>query len=124
MAFQVSPGVLVKEIDLTNIVPAVSTSIGAIAGKYNKGPVGEVTAISSEQELVKVFGTPDSDNFETWFTGASFLQYGNALRVVRAEMAGMKNAAATSNAAELIKNETDYEDNVLNHGTATTQDYA
>ena len=124
MAFQVSPGVLVKEIDLTNIVPAVSTSIGAIAGKYNKGPVGEVTAISSEQELVKVFGTPDSDNFETWFTGASFLQYGNALRVVRAEMAGMKNAAATSSAAELIKNETDYEDNVLNHGTATTQDYA
>ena len=125
MAFQVSPGVLVKEIDLTNIVPAVSTSIGAIAGKYNKGPVGEVTAISSEQELVKVFGTPDSDNFETWFTGASFLQYGNALRVVRAEMAGMKNAAnvSSASAAELIKNETDYEDNFLNHGTSNTQDY-
>ena len=79
MAFQVSIGVLVKEIDLTNIVPAVSTSIGAMAGSFNKGPVGEVTAISSEQELEKVFGTPDSNNFETWFTIANFLQYGNAL---------------------------------------------
>ena len=69
MAFQVSSGVLVKEIDLTNIVPAVSTSIGAMAGSFNKEiSVGEVTAISSEQELEKVFGTPDSNNFETWFT--------------------------------------------------------
>ena len=114
MAFQVSPGVLVKEIDLTNIVPAVSTSIGAMAGSFNKGPVGEVTAISSEQELEKVFGTPDSNNFETWFTAANFLQYGNALRVVRAEMAGMKNAAVGT--AVLIKNDTDYEDNYFNNG--------
>ena len=66
MAFQVSPGVLVREIDLTNIVPAVSTSIGAMAGQFNKGPVGEVTAISTEQELVSNFGLPDSNNFETW----------------------------------------------------------
>ena len=68
MSFQVSPGVLVREIDLTNIVPAVSTSIGAMAGEFNKYPVGEVTAISTEQELVSVFGKPDSNNFETWFT--------------------------------------------------------
>ena len=117
MAFQVSPGVLVKEIDLTNIVPAVSTSIGAMAGSFNKGPVGEVTAISSEQELEKVFGTPDSNNFETWFTAANFLQYGNALRVVRAEMAGMKNAAVGT--AVLIKNDTDYEDNYFNNGAGS-----
>ena len=117
MAFQVSPGVLVKEIDLTNIVPAVSTSIGAMAGNFSKGPVGEVTAISSEQELEKVFGTPDSNNFETWFTAANFLQYGNALRVVRAEMAGMKNAAVGT--AVLIKNDTDYEDNYFNNGAGS-----
>ena len=117
MAFQVSPGVLVKEIDLTNIVPAVSTTIGAMAGSFNKGPVGEVTAISSEQELEKVFGTPDSNNFETWFTAANFLQYGNALRVVRAEMAGMKNAAVGT--AVLIKNDTDYEDNYFNNGNGS-----
>ena len=118
MAFQVSPGVLVKEIDLTNIVPAVSTSIGAMAGNFSKGPVGVVTAISSEQELAANFGTPDSDNFETWFTAANFLQYGNALRVVRAEMAGMKNAAVGT--AVLIKNDEDYEDNYFNNGNGSS----
>jgi len=118
MAFQVSPGVLVKEIDLTNIVPAVSTSIGAMAGNFSKGPVGVVTAISSEQELAANFGTPDSDNFETWYTAANFLQYGNALRVVRAEMAGMKNAAVGS--AVLIKNDEDYEDNYFNNGNGSS----
>ena len=56
MPFQVSPGVLVKEVDLTNVVPAVSSSIGAIAGAFEKGPVNEITAISSEEELVKIFG--------------------------------------------------------------------
>ena len=117
MSFQVSPGVLVREIDLTNIVPAVSTSIGAIAGQFNKGPVGEVTAISTEQELVEIFGKPDSNNFETWFTAANFLQYGNALRVVRAEKAGMVNAAVGS--ATLVKNDTDYEDNIFNDGAGS-----
>ena len=50
MAFLVSPGVQVKEVDLTNVVPAVATSIGAIAGAFEKGPVSEVTSISSEEE--------------------------------------------------------------------------
>ena len=59
MAFQVSPGVLVKEIDLTNVVPAVATSIGAIAAGFGKGPVEEIIPISSEQELYQVFGKPD-----------------------------------------------------------------
>ena len=52
MGFQVSPGVQVKEIDLTNVVPAVSTSIGAIAMPAEKGPVSSVTTVSSEEELV------------------------------------------------------------------------
>ena len=56
MAFLVSPGVQVKEIDLTNVVPAVATSIGAIACPFEKGPVSEVTNISSEEQLVKIFG--------------------------------------------------------------------
>ena len=49
MAFQVSPGVLVQEKDLTRIIPAVSTSIGAFAGEFRKGPLDEVVSISSEQ---------------------------------------------------------------------------
>ena len=97
MGFLVSPGVHVREIDLTNVVPAVSTSIGAIAGPFEKGPVSTVTAISSEQELIQVFGKPNGSNFEFWFTASSFLQYGDALRVVRAE-SGIVNAVATGSA--------------------------
>ena len=67
MAFQVSPGVLVQERDLTRIIPAVSTSIGAFAGQFSKGPLEEVVSISSEQELVDTFGKPDVNNFEYFF---------------------------------------------------------
>jgi len=91
MAFQVSPGVLVKEIDLTNVVPASATSIGAIVGAFEKGPMNEVIPIGSERELIQVFGKPNNTNFENWFTAANFLQYGNALRVVRIET-GARNA--------------------------------
>ena len=48
MAFQVSPGVLVKEKDLTNVIPAIATTIGAVAGQFSQGPMDEVTTISSE----------------------------------------------------------------------------
>ena len=95
MGFLVSPGVQVREIDLTNIVPAVQTNIGAVAGPFAKGPVASVTAISSEEELVQVFGEPNADNFEYFFTAANFLQYSNALRVVRIE-SGVLNAASES----------------------------
>ena len=110
MAFQVSPGVLVKEIDLTNIVPAVATSIGAIAAGFPRGPVEEIIPIASEQDLVTVFGKPHATNFETWFTAANFLQYGNALRVVRADCANHKNATADGTGLK-IKNDFDYETN-------------
>ena len=109
MPFQLSPGVLVKEVDLTNVVPAVATSIGAVAGAFQKGPVGEITAIGSEQELVKVFGKPNGSNFETWFTAANFLQYGNALRVVRAQSAILN--ATSGGSGLLIKDTTDYLNN-------------
>jgi len=110
MAFQVSPGVLVQEKDLTRIIPAVSTSIGAFAGSFNQGPVDEIISISSEQELVDTFGKPDSSNFEYFFSAANFLQYSNALRVVRATQTSQLNA--TSNGSGLlVKNTQDYEDN-------------
>ena len=108
MAFQVSPGVLVTEKDLTNIIPAVSTSAGGIVITAEKGPVDEITTISSEKELVDNFGKPNSNNFEEWFTAANFLGYGNNLKVVR-PITGMVNAAV-SGTAVLIKNTTDYLD--------------
>lgn len=107
MAFQVSPGVQVKEIDATNVVPAVSTSIGGFVGAFNWGPVEEVTTVGSENELASIFGTPDSNTAKYFLTAASFLKYGNALKVVRAEKSDMKNA--TDGTALLIKNETHYD---------------
>ena len=109
MAFQVSPGVLVTEKDLTNIVPAVSTTSGGIVITAEKGPVDEITTISSENELVDIFGKPNSSNFEEFFTAANFLGYGNNLKVVR-PITGMVNACV-SGTAILIKNTTDYLDN-------------
>ena len=108
MGFLVSPGVQVKEIDLTNVVPAVATSIGAIASAFENGPVSEVTNISSEEELVKIFGKPkgDSNQFENWFSAANFLQYTDSLRVVRVE-SGITNATADGNGL-LIRNTEHY----------------
>ena len=105
MPFQVSPGVNVTEIDLTTIVPAVSTTDTAIAGHFRWGPVEERSLISSEEELVQVFGKPDGTNFETFFTAASFLSYANKLFVVRTTEAsntthGPRNATALQTTAD------------------------
>ena len=110
MAFQVSPGVLVQEKDLTRIIPAVSTSIGAFAGVFTKGPLDEVVSISSEQELVSTFGKPNNSNFEDFFSASNFLQYSNALRVVRVQNSSVSNATE-SGSAFVIKNTTDYTNN-------------
>ena len=108
MSFLVSPGVHVREIDLTNVVPAVATSIGAIAGAFEKGPVSSVTTITSEEQLVQTFGKPQtsSNQFETFFSAANFLQYGDNLKVVRAESA-ILNAGA--NSGILIRDDDHYE---------------
>ncbi len=109
MAFLVSPGVLVTEKDLTNVIPAVSTSIGAIAVVSEKGPMDEIVTVSSENEYVRVFGKPTAATFEYFFSATNFLQYGNALRVVRATT-GNLNAASGGSGIQ-IKNTTDYLDN-------------
>ena len=117
MAFQVSPGVLVQERDLTNVIPAVATTIGAVAGQFNQGPMDEVTSISSEKELVETFGKPDSTNFEYWFSAASFLQYSSSLRVVRAANTSSVNAVVSGSALR-IKNTDHY-----SNGDGTTGPY-
>ena len=119
MGFQVSPGVEVKEVDLTNIVPAVSTTIGAVCGPFEKGPVSEITSISSEKQLVEVFGKPNANNFEYFFTAANFLQYSNSLRVVRTEST-LKNASSGGSGI-LIRNTLHYQESFADgqgtHGT-------
>ena len=108
MAFQVSPGVLVQERDLTNVIPAIATTIGAVAGQFSQGPMDQVTTISSEKELVETFGKPDSTTFEYFFSAASFLQYSSSLRVVRAANSGSVNAVVSGTALQ-IKNTDHYQ---------------
>ncbi len=95
MPFQLSPGVAVVEKDFTSIVPAVSTSAGAFAGTFQWGPVLAPTRVSSENELVRIFGKPSDDNAQSFFTAANFLSYTNNLLVVRADTANHRNAVAT-----------------------------
>ena len=98
MAFQVSPGVNTSEIDLTGIVVAAGTSMGGLAGRFNWGPIEEVTLVTDEDNLVKLFQKPDDSNFETFFTAANFLSYSNGLNLVRAANTTVANAAAPKNA--------------------------
>ena len=113
MAFQLSPGVNVSEIDLTTIVPSVATSIGAFAGPFAWGPADEIITISDEVRLADRFGKPTSSNYEYWFSAANFLAYTNTLKTVRAiSIAETRNAIANSQAtAVLIKNDDDWESN-------------
>ena len=99
MAFSVSPSVIVREVDASASVPAIATPPAAIAGVFRWGPVGEAVLVSSENELVNRFGTPDSDNYETFFVAADYLSYANALWVARADNgADAASASDTSNA--------------------------
>ena len=108
MADLVSPGVQIKEKDLTASVRSEPTSIGAFAGSFNWGPMNKVVTVSDETQLVDIFGKPDVINYDWWFSAANFLAYANTLRVVRVENTGSKNACV-SGTAVLIPNETSWQ---------------
>ena len=107
MADLVSPGVQVKEKDLTASVRSEPTSIGATAIISNWGPMNEVVTVSDETELVSIFGKPNSTNYLYWFSAANFLAYSNTLRVVQIQTTGAKNAGV-SGTAVLIPNTTSW----------------
>jgi len=117
MAFQLSPGVNVTERDLTTIVPAVATTNAAFAGIFSWGPIDQRVLIDSENNLVRLFGLPNNNNYPYWFSAANFLQYGNNLQVVRCvkESTSAKNAVPGSKTPILIKNE-----NFLENAGCTT----
>ena len=126
MSFLVSPGVQVNELDLTNVVPAVSASIGGFAGAFNWGPVEEIRTVTSEKELAVTFGTPTSGTARSFLTAASYLTYSNNLKVVRAVKSTALNATSgfDGNQGYLIKNLDAYEAAGLSGGTATVGAWA
>ncbi len=125
MAFQVSPGVLVQEIDATNVIPAVSSSTGAYCGYFGWGPAEEVTTVSTNKGLVDSFGEPANTDIaaEHFYPAAMFLDYGIDLKVVRIATTSMVNATTTSGQSLLVKNLTHYRAN-YNDGSASVGNYA
>lgn len=122
MASIVSPGVNVSEYDSSTVVPAVATTVGAVAGVFAWGPANQRILVSSETDLVSKFGKPTATNFETFFTAANFLAYGNALYVVRAVDSTAKNAMANTGAATAVQSN-NY-DTFINSGISSSATYA
>lgn len=115
MSFLVSPGVQVKEIDLTNVVPAVSASLAAYAGDFTWGPIEESVTVISEKELADNFGKPTSATSQSFHTAASFLKYATDLKVARAantstilNATSIDSTSSGTGSGTLIKNRADY----------------
>ena len=108
MAFQVSPGVVTKEIDLSSIIPAVSTTVAGYAAHFEWGPADQLVTVDSENNLVSLFGEPTDQNYKEWFPAANFLGYGSNLRLARYVGDAARNAAGpggVSGSDSLIRNE-------------------
>jgi hypothetical protein len=118
MAFQISPGVNVTEVDLTTVVPSVLTTAGAFAGTFPWGPANQIVSTDSEINLVRNFAPqgPDSDSTISFFTAANFLSYGNNLKIVRAVGSTSNNATASANVQ--ILNPASFELSLLNQNNA------
>ena len=122
---QLSPGVLIREVDLTvGRAENVLDNIGAIAAPMQLGPIDYPIQVSTEQELIRYFGKPLStdSHYEYWLTASEFLSYGGVLKVVRTDGTNLVNAnsklssngtdSEVGDASLKIKNIDDYN---LNH---------
>ena len=106
MASQVSPGVVLRERDLTNAnIVGASSITAAFASSFQKGPIGEIVSISSLKDLISTFGSPQEANAEDFLVASEYLGYGGSLAVVRAET-GVLNAS--SGTAVLVRGEADW----------------
>jgi len=120
----VSPGVKVREVDLTiGRVDAANEQVGAIAGPFQMGPIDVPILVETEQDLLKTFGKPLSTDaqYDYWLSASSYLSYGGILRVLRTDGATLNNANSANSGSVKIKS---YEDYVNNHSTATGWHYA
>ena len=113
MAGQVSPGIVLRESDLTTqTIVTAQANVAALVGSFEKGPVGTLVDIATERELLETFGAPNSNNYEDWFVAQTFLSYGGKLKVVRVADAALKNAVDDASAtAVAIKSLDDFNAN-------------
>lgn len=109
MAFQISPGVSVSEVDLTTVVPAVSTTAGAFAGPFQWGPANKITLVTTESDLANKFGKPDTNTATSFFSAANFLAYGNNLQLVRAANTLSYNSTSNTSSPVQIASEDVYD---------------
>ena len=120
MAFQVSPGVSVAEVDLTTRIPVPSVSDGGVAGQFKWGPVLSPTMVVSEDDLREQFGKPNDSTFKSFFSAANFLAYSNKLRVVRCIDEGSALNATTGASGLYVSNSSSYQTSYENTTTAGT----
>lgn len=126
---QVSPGIQVNETAIDNTIPATTTGNGAFVGNFMWGPVGAVTELATENQLVARFGAPSDSNYVDFFSAANFLAYTDNLNLIRVVGAASLNAvsslgvtdpyAGTTAGAILIKNQDDYNNNFSNNQVTT-----
>jgi hypothetical protein len=115
MAFQISPGVNVSEVDLTTVVPSVLTTAGAFVGHFMWGPAKQITLVDNEAALKQTFGVPTDETSSSFFTASSFLAYGNNLSIVRALADTANNASSNTSQSWQIPNEEIFQYTYLNN---------
>jgi hypothetical protein len=107
MASQVSPGIVLKERDLSNAVIVGAQQITAgFASTFQKGPINQIVNINSQKQFIDVFGKPSDSNAEDWFVASEFLSYGGRLAVVRAATTVLN---ASTDGGFLIQNDLAWE---------------
>ena len=120
---QLSPGVVVLEKDLTTVANATLDNVAVIVGSFEKGPVNQIVDITSEKELLAVFGRPNDYNYEYWFSAAQFLLYGGTLKVIRATSSSLKNAIDTAQTTVTTFSGSDTTLTVLSAADIAVNDY-
>lgn len=125
---QLSPGVIIREIDNSTVTTTSNPAYAAIAGSFSRGPINEIRIISTEEQLRQVFGKPNASNFETWYSAAQYILYGGTIKVIRTDSSTVRNSVSNGSAVK-IQNLQDYETsystgNVWNFAAKTAGTYS
>lgn len=82
MGIQLSPGVLSREIDKSNIIPTIATVSAGIVGYSAKGNTTELKLITSGQQFIQEYGEPVVGNY-FHYSALAYLENGNQLYCLR-----------------------------------------